>query len=84
MKITIEYTAEEKNRIISALRAAAVAEAQLWDVLHEIENDHECMIETDIYLIGSLAGDCSSPPSFSDLDAENVWESFEFHSEVSL
>lgn len=83
MAKTIEYTPEEKTQIIQALRSVCIAQAELWDVLREVENDHECSIDTDIYLVGALAGGCNVPPSFSDLSDEEVWESFEQHAEVS-
>lgn len=81
-KMQLPYSSEEKQRIVQSLRAVCVAQAELWDVLHEIENDHECSIETDIYLVGELAGGCNHPPSFADLKDDEVWESFEEHSEV--
>ena len=79
-KFQPRYTAAEKQQIVQAIRAVAIAQAELWDALHEIEDDHRCSIETDIYLIDSLAGDCGAPPSFSDLSAESIWESFKLHS----
>jgi hypothetical protein len=79
-KFQPRYNAAEKQRIVEAVRAAAVAEAELWDTLRDIESDRHCSIETDIHLISSLAGDCSRPPTFSDLTNENVWETFKIHS----
>ena len=83
IKLKIEYTADEKQRIVEALRATAVAQAELWDVLLEVENEHACSIEIDDKLISSLSGDCSHPPSFEDLKSDAVWEAFEEHSELS-
>ena len=80
---SINYTAEEKQRIISALRLAAVAQAELWDVLREVEINHAISIEIDGELIAKLASDCGCPPCFDDPKADRVWEAFEEHSEVS-
>jgi hypothetical protein len=81
-KITINYTAEERQRIIESLRAAAVAQAELWDVLRDVELDHAVSIEIDGELISTLASDCDCPPSFDNIKAERVWEAFGEHSEV--
>lgn len=82
-KFQPRYSATEKQQIVEAIRAVAMAQAELWDVLRYVENDHSCSIETDIYLIDSLAGDCSAPPSFQDLPAASVWESFRLHSSAT-
>jgi hypothetical protein len=82
-KIAVEYSAEEKQRIIAALRLAAVAQAELWDVLRDVEMTHAISIEIDGELIAMLAADCKCPPCFDDLKAERVWKGFEEHSEVS-
>lgn len=82
-KITVEYTAEERQEIIQKLRAVSVAQAELWDTLHAIENERECSIDIDLYLVGELAGGCNVPPSFSDLSDEDVWEHFEMHAEAT-
>jgi hypothetical protein len=66
-KYAIHYSPSEKRRLVQAIRAAAIAQAELWDVLRDIESERRCSIEYDIYLLDSLAGDCSAPPSFSDL-----------------
>jgi hypothetical protein len=79
-KFQPKYSPAEKQRIVQSIRAVCIAQAELWDVLREVENDHRCSIETDIYLIGELAGDCSHPPSFQDLPVDSVWESFKLHS----
>lgn len=79
-KVEMQYTEEQKAEIISKLRAVCVAQAELWDVLYEIENEHEVEIEMDLHLVGELAGDCNVPPSFSDLPDDVVWESFLAHS----
>ena len=82
-KFQPRYSPAEKERIVQAVRAAAVAEAELWDTLRDIENDHRCSIDTDVYLISSLAGDCSTPPSFSNLTVDNVWGTFKLHSSAT-
>jgi hypothetical protein len=82
--MTYQFTEDEKKRIISSLKALAVAQAEFWDVLRDLELEHEegLEIETDVYLVGELAGDCSMCPRHSDLQNEAVWDSFVEHSHV--
>lgn len=83
-RVEIEYTQEQRARIVESLRAVAVAQAEFWDVLHEVEAEHDASIETDMYLIDGLAGDCNTPASFADLkDAGAVWDAFVEHSAVT-
>ena len=83
-RIQLEYDECQKTQIVQALRKVCVAQAELWDVLREVEQQHECAIETDVYLVGELAGGCNHPPSLADLSDEEVWESFEEHSSVNV
>ena len=63
---------DEQVALIAAARAAAVAIAEFWDALRDIESAHEISIEYTDSMLSSLAGDCSSPPSFSDLETDTV------------
>jgi hypothetical protein len=78
----VEYTAEQKQEIIDALKWAAVAYAAYWDTLRAIEIAHDCEIETSPELVGSLASNCNIPPNANDLDDNDVWESFEADAKV--
>jgi len=78
----IRYSAEEKQSIVSALRAVAIAQAEFWDVLREVENAHSVAIETDNELVGALAGNCNIPATFADLPESDVWFTFKEHTEV--
>jgi hypothetical protein len=82
--VTVDYSQEQKTRIVQALRAACVAQAEFWDALGEVEREHEIAIDTDTFLVGILAGDCSTPPTFDDLSDDAVWDAFIAHTEVSL
>lgn len=82
-KISINYTDVERQKIVEALRATALAEAELWDVLRDVEAEHSCSIEYDDQLISELAGEYDTPPEFGDVDVDAVWDSFLQHSEVS-
>jgi hypothetical protein len=78
----IRYSAEEKQRIIDSLRALAIAQAEFWDVLGEVESAHSVMIEADNELAGTLAGNCNIPATFADLPESDVWFTFKEHTEV--
>ena len=79
----IRYSKEEKREIITRLRAVAVSLAEYWDALRIVENAHRCSIDNDTDLYGTLAGECDTPPSFSDLSDTDVWEMFRAHTEIS-
>lgn len=75
-KIKYAFAESDKPEIISALRQVAVAIAEYWDVLREIEGRDSVEIETKDELFTSLAGECNIPPSLSDLPANGVWQEF--------
>jgi hypothetical protein len=83
MAIKIDFTDEQKARITQRLRTAAIAQAEFWDVLRQMENEHGCEIEPDVDLISELAGECSCPPSLADLQDDDIWASFLNHSRLS-
>ena len=59
-------TDTEGQELLTKTRAAAVALAEFWDTLRQLESAHECSIEYG-ELIDELAGECDLPPSFDDL-----------------
>jgi hypothetical protein len=79
----IRYSKEEKQEIIIKLRALAVSMAEFWDTLREVENAHKCSIDNGTELYGVLAGECNTPPSFTDLTDKQVWAMFQVYAQVS-
>jgi len=75
---------QERQNIISALRAAALAVAEFWDTLREVENEHGCMIDYSDDLINCLAGEYKTPAGFADLAEDVVWENFTQQSHTDL
>lgn len=74
----IEYTDDEKKAITAALKNAAVALAEVWDAVRDVE--HRLGIEINFaagpLLTDNLAPECNIPPSTDDLDDAAVWEAF--------
>jgi hypothetical protein len=81
-KVAHQFTDCQRREIIAKLKNLAVAQAEFWDTLRDIELEHNITIETDIYLTGEIAGNCEQPASHLDLDDGDVWASFEEHSSV--
>jgi hypothetical protein len=77
VQVTIEYSNEEKQEVIAKLKALAVAQAEFWDLLREIEEAHECEIKFDPALVSELAEGCNIPPSFTDLNDDELWATFQ-------
>lgn len=68
---------EEKAAIVATLKRVAVAMAEFWDVLRDIEGEHDIEIEPDVSLVSGVAGECGHPPDTSDLEDAAVWDAFE-------
>ena len=75
--VLASITPEEKAEIILKSKAVAVAMAELWDALGEVEGNHNTSIDVRPEYYSSLAAECNCPPSFADLSDESVWEQFE-------
>lgn len=72
-----KFTTGERASIIACLKRVAVAQAEFWDILREIEQERDIEIEPDVSLVSDVAGGCDHPPATSDLDDEDVWVAFE-------
>ena len=79
----MEYTPAEKARIVKAVRMVALWQAKLWDALGAVERRTGAEFNSDLYLIGELAGECCMPPSIYDISEERAWEAFEAHTMVT-
>jgi hypothetical protein len=73
---TVKFTKEEEAQVVTGLKAVAVALADYWDVLRELEMEHASEIEHGLELFSSLAGDCGTPAHFDDIDDEDVLQAF--------
>ena len=72
-----KLSVEESEQLILTARAAAVAMAEYWDALRAIEIAHKVELEGMTDVISSLAGNCSFPPTFSDLRHVTIAEILE-------
>jgi hypothetical protein len=71
------YTEVEQVEITRRLKLAAVAVAEVWDAIREVEHDDiDLEIELGNSLLFDLAGNCDHPPTTADLLDEDVWQSF--------
>jgi hypothetical protein len=68
MSTIVKWTPE----VIQAARSAAVAVAEFWDALRELEVDTGFEFEGTLGMIDGLASNCDAPPSFSDLKDEDI------------
>lgn len=75
-KTSVNYTEEERAEVLRALKTLLVATAEFWDALRQVEHAHEVEIEYSDNMVGMLAGDLGTPPSFQDLTDKDVWETF--------
>lgn len=78
----MRYTKEEKRVIIAKCRAVAVAVAELWDAMRDVELRTGCELDNELELYSSLASGCNTPPSPKDLSDTDVWDVFQSHVEV--
>lgn len=68
---------QEKREVVAAVTNAAVAMAELWDVLSDIESAHNCEFDDTAQMVSNLAGSCNMPPSPSDLTDDDILEELE-------
>jgi hypothetical protein len=67
-----ELSATEKRDVVSAVQKAAVAVAELWDVLKGIEDTHNVEFDGTDQMVGLLASQCAMPPQPEDVTEEDV------------
>lgn len=79
----VKYSPADKAEITAKLKAAAVALAEFWDVLAQVENAHGVSLECTPELVSGVASECNTPPAFSDLADREVWASFKADVKVS-
>ena len=62
----------ERTRVVAVIKNAAVAIAEMWDVLREIENASNLEFDKTVEMAEILASDCRTPPRPRDLREEHV------------
>jgi len=79
----VKLTDDEQTQLVTAMRSAAIALAELWDTLRDIEGAHECEINLDLEAISDLATACNVPPTHGDLKTDYVLATYERHAQVN-
>lgn len=65
---------ESKQLVVNTAKAAAVALANFWDALREVEQEHDVAFDGTVSMIEDLASNCDAPATVADLDDEGVIE----------
>ena len=60
------------QEVVLAAKTAAVAMANLWDLLRVVEGEYGVEFDGTLAMIDGLAAECNTPASMDDLDNESV------------